>query len=176
VRQERNGVVESVHRGDVVEADVTGRLLHVIGDPDRVVMLRSTVKPFGVAALLAAGGVADLGLGSDDIAVMAASHSGEDVHVRTLMALYRRTGVPQSALACGTEGAPLDALTAARLARDGERPGPLRHQCSGAHSVLILLAKLGDWPLDGYWEEAHPAQLAYRDAVATAYGVSPAPS
>lgn len=167
-------MIESVHRGDVVEADVTGRLLHVTGDPDRVVMARSTVKPFGVAALLAAGGVADLDLTPDDIAVMAASHSGEDVHVRTLIALYRRTGIPQAALACGAEGAPLDALTASRLARDGERPGALRHQCSGAHSTLLLLAKLGDWPLEGYWEAAHPAQVAYRDAIAAAFAVEPA--
>lgn len=167
-------MIESVHRGDIVEADVTGRLLHVIGDPDRVVLARSTAKPFGVAALLAAGGESELDLTADEIAVMASSHSGEDVHVRTLIALYRRTGVPQASLACGAEGAPLDLLTASRLARDGERPGALRHQCSGAHSVLILLAKIGAWPLDGYWESAHPAQLAYRDAVAAAFGVDPA--
>ena len=31
---------------------------------------------------------------------------------------------------------PLDALTAARLARDGEKAGPVRHMCSGQHSVV----------------------------------------
>jgi L-asparaginase II len=174
VRQERNGIVESVHRGDVVEADVTGRLLHVIGDPDRLVTIRSTVKPFGLTALLAAGGVAELDLTTDEITIMAASHSGEDMHVRTVLALYRRLAIPQAALACGSDGMPLDELTAARLARDGERPGPLRHMCSGQHSVFLLLAKLGDWPLEGYWEPAHPAQVAYRDAVAAAFGVAPA--
>lgn len=173
VRQERNGIVESVHRGDIVEADVTGRLLRVLGDPDRVAMLRSTVKPFGLTALLAAGGVDDLDLTTDELAVMASSHSGEDLHVRTILALFRRTSIPQAALACGSEGMPLDALTASRLARDGERPGPLRHMCSGQHSVFLLLAKLGDWPLDGYWEPAHPAHVAYRDAVATAFGMAP---
>lgn len=173
VRQERNGIVESVHRGDIVEADVTGRLLHVLGDPDRAAMLRSTVKPFGLTALLAAGGEAELDLTTDEIAVMASSHSGEDLHVRTVLALFRRTSIPQAALACGSEGMPLDALTASRLARDGERPGPLRHMCSGQHSVFLLLAKMGDWPLDGYWEPAHPAHVAYRDAVAAAFGVAP---
>ena len=58
---------------------------------------------------------------------MASSHSGEDRHVRTIQALYRRAGVSQTVLACGAEGMPLDPLTAARLARDGERPSPLRH-------------------------------------------------
>ena len=43
VRQVRNGIEESVHRGDVVEVDATGRVLRAIGDVERVVTLRSTV-------------------------------------------------------------------------------------------------------------------------------------
>ena len=62
VRQVRNGLVEAVHRGDVVEVDAAGRMLHVIGDPDRLVNLRSAVKPFGLLALLRASGRADLDL------------------------------------------------------------------------------------------------------------------
>ena len=79
---------------------------------------------------------------------MASSHSGEDVHVRTLAALYRRAGVSQSVLACGTEGMPLDTITAQRLARDGERPGPLRHMCSGQHTAFVLHSKLRGWTLE----------------------------
>jgi L-asparaginase II len=173
VRQTRNGVVESVHRGDVVEVDATGRMLRVLGDPDRVVYLRSTVKPFGLLALLQAGGQREFDLTPEELAVMASSHSGEDLHVRTIQSMYRRIGIPQGVLACGTEGMPLDALTAARLARDGERPGPLRHMCSGQHSVFILLAKLGGWELEPYWQAEHPAHTAYAEAVAAAYNVRP---
>jgi L-asparaginase II len=173
VRQQRGGVVESVHRGDIVEVDVAGRMLHVLGDPDRVVNLRSTVKPFGLVALLRAGGRTEFDLTTEEIAVMASSHSGEDLHVRTIQAMYRRIGIPQGILTCGTEGMPLDTLTAARLARDGERPGPLRHMCSGQHSALVLLAKLGDWELETYWQDEHPAHAAYRDAVADAFAVRP---
>lgn len=171
VKQVRNGVVESVHRGDVVEVDVSGRMLRVLGDPDRVVNLRSTVKPFTLVALLRAGGQKEFDLTTAEIAVMASSHSGEDLHVRTIQALYRRVGIPQAALACGAEGMPLDALTAARLARDGERPGPLRHMCSGQHSVFILLAKLGGWELETYWQDEHPAQAMGAAAVADVFGV-----
>jgi len=173
VRQVRNGVTESVHRGDVVEVDRSGRMLRLIGDPDRMVTLRSTVKPFGAVALLEAGGERAFDLERAEIALMASSHSGEDLHVRTLQALYRRAGISQSVLACGTDGMPLDALTAARLARDGEKPGPLRHMCSGQHSAIILLAKLKGWDLDSYWAADHPAHLLYRDAVARAFGVRP---
>jgi L-asparaginase II len=171
VRQTRNGVVESVHRGDIVEVDAAGRMVRLLGDPDRLVYLRSTVKPHGLVALLRAGGQLEFDLTSEEIAVMASSHSGEDLHVRTIQAMYRRVGISQSMLACGVEGMPIDALTAARLARDGERPGPLRHMCSGQHSAMILLAKLGGWELETYWQGDHPAQLAYRDGVAAAYAV-----
>ncbi len=171
VRQTRNGIVESTHRGDVVEVDAAGRIVRLLGDPDRVVTLRSCVKPFGLLALIEAGGVAAFGLTPPEIAIMASSHSGEDIHVRTIQGIYRRAGVSQAVLACGSEGMPLDALTAARLARDGERPGPVRHMCSGQHSSMILLARLKGWPLEEYWQDEHPAQLAYRSAVAAAFGV-----
>jgi L-asparaginase II len=170
VRQVRNGLAEAVHRGDVVEVDAAGRLLHVIGDPDRLVNLRSAVKPFGLLALLRAPGHEALDLTSEELALMASSHSGEDLHVRTLQAMYRRLQIPTAALQPGV-AAPLDALTAARLARDGERPNAVRHMCSGQHSVFVLLAKLNDWPLDGYWAPDHPAQRAYAAAVAGMFGV-----
>jgi L-asparaginase II len=173
VRQIRNGIVESVHRGDVVEVDVTGRLIRSIGNPDRVVSLRSCVKPFGLLALVEAGGIDALDLSPAELAIMASSHSGEDRHVRTLQAVYRRANVSQTVLACGNEGMPLDALTAARLARDGERAGPIRHMCSGQHSAMILLARLNGWSLEDYWQPEHPSQEAYRSAVAGAFRTTP---
>ena len=165
-RHLRNGIEESVHRGDIVEADANGRVLRQLGDPDRLVTLRSTVKPFGLLALIEAGGIAAFDLEPAELAVLASSHSGEDMHVRTLQAIYRRSGVSQALLACGSEGAPLDALTAARLARDGEKAGPVRHMCSGQHTVSLLLSRLHGWDATDYWKPNHPSQIAYRAAVA----------
>jgi L-asparaginase II len=173
VRQLRNGIEESVHRGDIVEADASGALIRVLGDPDRVVTLRSTVKPFGALALIEAGGVKEFDLQPAEIAILASSHSGEDLHVRTLQGIFRRATVSQALLACGSEGMPLDALTAARLARDGEKAGPIRHMCSGQHSVSLLLSKLNGWDPTDYWRPTHPSQVAYRAAVAKAYGTTP---
>jgi L-asparaginase II len=173
VRQIRGGVEESVHRGDIVEADVDGRLIRGLGDPDRVVNLRSCVKPFGVVALIEAGGIEAFDLEPAELALMASSHSGEDLHVRTLQGMYRRAGVSQTLIATGSEGMPLDALTAARLARDGEKASPIRHMCSGQHSVYLLLSRLRGWDPDGYWLDGHPAQVAYQAVVARAFGTTP---
>jgi len=165
--------VESVHRGHVVLVDRAGRVTHVAGDADAEVTLRSCVKPFALIALAEAGGFRDYGLTPPEIAVMASSHSGEDLHVRTLQGVFRRSGLSQALLACGTAGAPLDPLTAARLARDGEKPGPIRHMCSGYHAAMLLLARLGDWSLEDYWDRGHPVQVAVRAVVARVFETSP---
>ena len=173
VRQTRSGVVESRHRGAIVEVGIEGSVRRVLGDPDTVVNLRSAVKPFGLAAFVEAGGVEEFGLSDAELAIMAGSHSGEDLHVRTLQAVFRRAGVSQQYLGCGSEGAPLDALTSARLARDGEKPGPLRHMCSGQHASMLLLCRMNDWPLDGYWLADHPVQRLYGATVARAFDTTP---
>jgi L-asparaginase II len=173
VRQVRNGIEESVHRGDIVEVDVDGRLIRGLGDPDRLVTLRSCVKPFGVATLIEAGGIDAFDLEPAEIAIMGSSHSGEDLHVRTIQAMYRRAGVSQGLIATGIEGMPLDQLTAMRLARDGEQPGPIRHMCSGQHSVFILLSRLNGWDPTNYWHDDHPAQVAYRGVIARTFGTTP---
>jgi L-asparaginase II len=173
VRQIRNGIEESIHRGDVVEVDPDGRLVRGLGDPMRLVNLRSCVKPFGVVALIEAGGIEAFELEQPELALMASSHSGEDLHVRTLQGMFRRAGVSQTLIATGSEGMPLDALTAARLARDGEKASPVRHMCSGQHSVFLLLARLRGWDPENYWLDGHPAQVAYRSVVARAFATTP---
>ncbi|HEY1168248.1 MAG TPA: asparaginase [Candidatus Limnocylindrales bacterium] len=173
VRQMRGGVVESRHRGSVVEVGIDGSVRRVLGDPDTIVNLRSAVKPFGLVALVEAGGVKEFDLLDAELAVMAGSHSGEDLHVRTLQAVFRRSGVSQHYLGCGSEGAPLDALTAARLARDGEKPGPIRHMCSGQHASMLLLCRMNAWPLDEYWRPDHPVQRLYEATVARIFSTTP---
>ncbi len=160
VEVRRGTIVESRHRGHIVQVNARGEVQWGIGDPDVLVTLRSAVKPFGVAALVDGGGVEAYNLTEQELAVMAASHTGEDAHVRTLQAVFRRAGISQSLLACGSEGAPLDSLTRARLARDGETPGPIRHMCSGFHSSSLLLSRLKGWSLPDYWRPEHPSQVA----------------
>ena len=166
----RERVVESRHRGHVVQVDAVGDIARAIGDPTVVVAMRSTVKPFGVVALIESGAADELTLSGEELAIMTGSHSGEDKHVRTLQAVFRRANVSQSLLACGAEGMPLDARTAARLARDNEAAGPMRHMCSGYHLAHILLSRHAGWTMDDYADTAHKSQLAVRDTVARLLG------
>ena len=40
--------------------------------------------------------------------------------------------------------------------------------------MFILLAKLGGWELETYWQDDHPAQAAVREAIGAAFAVDPA--
>jgi len=174
VELRRAGIVESRHRGHVVQVGPNGEVLRALGDPDSLVTLRSAVKPFGLVALVESGAADDLRLSVPELAVMAGSHMGEDMHVRTLQGVFRRAGISQSLLACGSTGAPRDPVTKARLARDGEEPGAIRHMCSGFHAASLVLSRFAGWTLDDYYLPQHKSQLAVRDVVARLFGVRPA--
>ncbi len=174
VEVRRGGAVESRHRGHVVQVGLDGAIERAIGDPHVLVALRSAAKPLGLVAFVESGAADAFELSPPELAVLAASHSGEDLHVRTIQAILRRASISQSLLGCGAENAPLDQVTARRLAGDGERPGPIRHQCSGQHASFLLFAKHAGWPLEEYWRPEHPTQVAFRDALARVLGIRPA--
>ncbi len=171
VEVRRAGIVESRHRGHIVQVGPGGQVERGVGDPETAVTLRSAVKPFALVTLVESGAAGDFRLSAPELAVMAGSHAGEDQHVRTLQAVFRRAGLSQTLLACGARGAPLDPRTAARLARDGEEPGPIRHMCSGFHAVSLLLSRFAGWPLESYHLPDHPSQVAVRETVARLFGV-----
>lgn len=161
----RGDQVESRHRGWMAVVAPDGRLIASLGDPDGFIYLRSSAKPFQLAPFVASGLFDGYGLGDEALAIMAASHSGEDRHVRLIQAILRDAGLTAAALRCGTH-VPYDHETARRLARDGEEPTPLRHNCSGKHTGMLLYAKALGAPLDTYWAADHPVQRAALETVA----------
>jgi L-asparaginase II len=46
--------------------------------------------------------------------------------------------------------------------------------CSGQHTVALLLSRLREWDPTDYWKPNHPSQIAFRTAVAQAFGTPPA--
>ena len=68
---------------------------------------------------------------------------------------------------------PLDALTAARLARDGEKAGPIRHMCSGQHAVSLLLSKLQRLGSDRLLEAEPPVAGRLSGGRRPAFGTTP---
>lgn len=149
--------MESSHRGSITAVSPAGSVVASVGDPDQFVFLRSSAKPFQLAAFVASGRFDEYGLGTEALAIMAASHSGEDRHVRLVQEILRRAGLTGAVLQNQIH-APYDAETAQRLIRDGERPTVLRGNCSGKHAGMVLFAKASGWPLESYWHAGHPVQ------------------
>ncbi|MDQ2853602.1 MAG: asparaginase [Chloroflexota bacterium] len=163
----RGDRVESRHRGSIAVVSPTGDLIASVGDPDGFIYLRSSAKPFQVAPFVASGRFDGYDFPSpvESLAIMAASHAGEDRHVRTVQAVLRAGGLIREVLACG-EAAPSDVETAQRLVRDGEPPSAIRHNCSGKHAGMALHAKAAGWPVETYWQPDHPIQLLALETVA----------
>jgi L-asparaginase II len=157
VEVRRGDRVESRHRGAIAVTGSDGRLVARVGDPDTFIFLRSAAKPFQLAPFVASGRFDEYQLGTEALAIMAASHSGEDRHVRTVQEILRRAGLTSAVLQNATH-APYDTETAHRLIRDGEKPTVLRGNCSGKHAAMVLFAKASGWPTDSYWHPDHPVQ------------------
>lgn len=168
----RGDRVESRHRGSVAAVSASGRLIASAGDPEQFIYLRSSAKPFQVAPFVASGHFDAYNFPSptESLAVMAASHAGEDRHLRTVRALLRAGGLTRDVLACGMHP-PFDRETAERLIRDGEPLTPLRHNCSGKHAGMALHAKAAGWPVETYWQADHPIQRLALETVAALSGV-----
>lgn len=149
--------VESVHRGCIAVAAPDGGGVASVGDADQFIFLRSSAKPFQLAPFVASGRFDQYELGTEALAIMAASHSGEDRHVRLVQEVLRRAGL-SSAVLQNQVHPPFDTETAHRLIRDGESPTALRGNCSGKHAAMILFAKASGWPIESYWHPDHPVQ------------------
>jgi len=167
----RGDHVESVHRGSVAVAAPDGSPVASVGDPEQFIYLRSSAKPFQLAPFVASGRFDEYGLGAEALAVMAASHSGEDRHVRLVQEILRRAGLT-SAVLQNQVHAPYDTETAHRLIRDGEKPTVLRGNCSGKHAGMVLYARASGWPVESYWHPDHPVQ---RQALETISALSDVP-
>jgi L-asparaginase II len=164
----RGDRVESRHRGSIAVVSPSGELLWSFGDPDEFIFIRSSAKPFQLAPFVASGrfDAYDFPGPGEALAVMSGSHSGEDRHVRTVQAILRAGGLTRDVLACGA-AVPSDTETAERLIRDGEPPTPLRHNCSGKHAGMALHAKAAGWPIETYWQPAHPVQQLVLATIST---------
>ncbi len=165
----RAGHVESIHYGHVAVVDASGRLLAWAGNPRLPIFPRSSFKPFQALPLVESGAFAASGLGADALALIAGSHSGTDRHAALALSILEKAGATADDLRCSTHE-PYDEVTAAALRARGEEPGPLRHNCSGKHAGMLLLARHLGAPLAGYTDPAHPVQRAIFDRFASLTG------
>ena len=94
----RGGIVESIHHGAIAVANSSGALHAWYGDAELVTFLRSSAKPFQAIPLLESGAADHYQLSLEQIAVICASHSGTDEHVRTVASIQDQIGISEADL------------------------------------------------------------------------------
>ena len=168
----RGPLVESVHLGHAVA--VTGRdeVVLDLGDPDLVVFLRSSGKPFQALPCLIDGAADRFGFSDREVALACGSHEGQAPHRETAHAMLAKAGLGPDALRCGLK-APLSEDEQKALHRAGEEPSLLHNECSGEHAAMVALATHLGAPLDTYTEADHPVQQRVREEVCRYAGAEP---
>jgi L-asparaginase II len=164
VRVERGEVEEGIHLGHVAVVDANGRIQGSLGDPQHVTYFRSCAKPFQAIASLGTGIAARYALGTEHVAIMAASHNGEPRHVEIVRDLLRRTGIDESALQCGAHW-PYYEPAATVMRREMDEPLAVFNNCSGKHAGMLAAARALDAPLETYLDAAHPVQQRIREVI-----------
>ncbi len=161
VRVYRSGFHEGSHFGSVVVTGPTGMVAHQRGDVQTPVFPRSSNKPFQAVAMLLAG--ADLT--GADLALAAASHSGEPMHVQRVRAILDRTGLTEDDLGC-PPALPMDEAARNAVLADGGRARKLFMNCSGKHAGMLAACVAAGWPIEGYLSPGHPLQQSVAGVVA----------
>jgi L-asparaginase II len=166
----RGGRWESVHAvawalaaADDRPADGT-----VAGLPD--VFPRSAVKPLQALPVIETGAADSFGVSAAELALAAASHSGEPDHVAGVRGILAKAGCTVADLACGTH-APFAAAAAADLVRRGLEPSAIEHNCSGQHAAFLLVARHLGAASGGYTAADHPVQRLVTEVLADLAGL-----
>jgi L-asparaginase II len=156
----RSGFVESRHRGSFVVLGPDGSVAFSAGDVTSPIFPRSSNKPMQATGMLRAG----LELKDEQLALAAASHSGEDFHVEGVRSMLDWAGLTEDDLQCPPD-MPLDTETARRLIQRGEGPARVTMNCSGKHAAMLATCAINDWPTQTYRDPGHPLQKTIRDTV-----------
>jgi L-asparaginase II len=168
-----DGWVENIHRGTIAVVDLEGALRYSVGDPYAVCFTRSALKPFQALPLLRRGGHTHWGLSGRELALICASHSGEERHLEIVAALLARIGCNEADLRCGAH-VPLHFATQGNTPPVNAHWNQMHNNCSGKHTGFLAWCRHSGVRTEDYLELNHPLQVAIRDTVAELAGASPA--
>ncbi|MFD0680449.1 asparaginase [Paenibacillus sp. GCM10027630] len=170
----RGARTESLHRGHIAVVNTNHELIASAGDSAYYTFARSTAKPLQAIPLLEIDGELHFQLNDKMIALLCASHNGEDAHAELANEILHQLGLDENALQCGVHE-PFHIPTANRLKEAGIPLTPLRNNCSGKHSGMLALSRLLELStgstIEPYISNSHPVQLRMLDIIAYMCGV-----
>ena len=161
----RDGVVESVHRGQLIALNSDGSVNLALGDSNHLIFPRSTVKSIQGAAMVRAG----LKLEPRLLALGCSSHSGSAEHISAVREILALAKLDETALQCMLDKPLGDAERRAW----GDAPATrIAMNCSGKHAAMLLTCVTNGWPIENYLGPTHPLQVAIKSELESLAGES----
>lgn len=161
----RGELLESMHFGSLVELSPDDSMVRSAGDVETAMFPRSASK------LMQAAGCVELGLDIEPrlLALVAASHSGGDVHVAGVEELLAGFGLSAVNLH-NPPGLPIGKPERKAYLMSGGTRASLRGDCSGKHAGFLATCVINGWTTADYLSPTHPLQIALRRQVESATG------
>ena len=153
---ERDGLVESRHRGIAAVTDSDGKTIDKLGSPKRLIYPRSAIKPIQTVAMRRAG----LPLEGAELAICCGSHQGRAEHRDLVVAILQKAGLEEMALQC-PEAWPGNPAARAEVRAQSK----LAFNCSGKHAGFLLASKRSGWSTADYLQAEHPMQALVREVI-----------
>jgi L-asparaginase II len=161
----RDGFVESVHRGYLLALNADGSVNLALGESDKLIFPRSTIKSIQGAAMVRAG----LDLEPRLLALGCSSHSGSATHLAAVREILALAKLDESALQCMLD----KPLGDAERREWGDKAATrISMNCSGKHAAMLLTCVRNSWPIANYLDPAHPLQIAIKSELETLAGES----
>jgi L-asparaginase II len=151
----RGGFVESVHRASVAVTAADGSVELELGNASDPVLPRSSNKPVQALAMVRNG----LDLAPHHLALVSASHSGEDFHLAAVREILDGAGLTVADLQ-NTPDFPVDEQAKLDWVRAGHDKESLAQNCSGKHSGMLATCVAAGWDHTAYLDLEHPLQRA----------------
>lgn len=151
----RNDFVESIHFGALVILNADGTVRESHGDVHAPILSRSAMKLAQASAMLP---LIKQSLTSQQIALIAASHSGEDFHTAEVATLLAKVHLDVTALQC-TPKWPF--YQPERV----HQPQAMYADCSGKHAGMLIACVDQGWSTDNYLDAEHPLQTHIKNEV-----------
>lgn len=164
----RSGVDESVHFGALVALNSDGSVAFSVGDPDVTIFPRSATKPLQALAMVRAG----LKLPAEQLALVCASHSGQDMHQQMAKKILATVGLDETSL-MNTPDFAIHVQTAHESIRSNIGKTALQMDCSGKHSGMLATCVINGWSTNDYLHPDHPLQVAITQTITDVTGVEP---
>ncbi|WP_027307946.1 asparaginase [Caloramator sp. ALD01] len=161
----RGPLVECVHRGDAVVVDKTGKVLAYSGDAYKLTYIRSAAKPIQTMNVILSGAADRFNFNDKEIAIMCASHYGEEFHINTLNEMLKKINIKKEALLCGETYSINQAYRHKQL-KENHSITTLNSDCSGKHIGVVATCLHKGYGLIDYNTKEHPVQKDTLEVVA----------